>query len=196
VAVCYREATPKLDVFSLLSHEQAMTRVVKGINKLWKVIDWELFREELESIFGYGQRDWSKGGRSSIDRVLMFKALVLQKFHGLSDEECELQIRDRFSFMIFLGLHPGEVVPDARTIWDIKQPLEQDGRDGARKLFERFEQMLTERGLTGREGSIVDASFVEAPRQRNSRKENEQIKEGERPEGFKEGKRKRAAKRL
>jgi hypothetical protein len=74
-----------LDVFSLLSHEQAMTRVVKGINKLWKVIDWELFREELESILGYAQRDWCKGGRSSIDRVLMFRALVLQKFHGLSD---------------------------------------------------------------------------------------------------------------
>jgi IS5 family transposase len=187
VAVSYREATSKLDMFSLLSHEKAMTRVVKGINKLSKVRDWELFREELESILGYAQRDWSKGGCSSIDPVLMFKALVLQKFHGLSDEECEFQIRDRFSFMIFLGLHPGEVVPDARTIWDFKQALEQDGRDGARKLFERFEQILTERGLIGREGSIVDASFVDAPRQRNSRKENEQIKEGERPEGFKEG---------
>ncbi len=70
------------------------------------MIDCELFREELESILGYGQRDWSKGGRSSIDPVLMFKAFVLQKFHGLSDEECEFQIRDRFSFMIFLGFIP------------------------------------------------------------------------------------------
>ena len=49
----YREATPQLDVFSLLSHEQAVTQVVKGINKLSKVIDWELFREELESVLGY-----------------------------------------------------------------------------------------------------------------------------------------------
>ena len=171
--VRYREATPQLDVFSLLSHEQAVTQVIKGINKLSKVIDWELFREELESILGYVQRDWSKGGRPPIDPVLMFKVLVLQKFHGLSDEECEFQMRDRFSFMIFLGLHPGDAVPDARTIWDFKQALERDGRDGARKLFERFEQMLTERGLIGRKGSIVDASFVDAPRQRNSRKENE-----------------------
>jgi hypothetical protein len=51
--VRYREATPQLDVFSLLSHEQAVTQVVKGINKLSKVIDWELFREELESVLGY-----------------------------------------------------------------------------------------------------------------------------------------------
>ena len=87
--VRYREATPQLDVFSLLSHEQAVTQVIKGINKLSKVIDWELFREELESILGYAQRDWSKGGRPPIDPVLMFKVLVLQKFHGLSDEECE-----------------------------------------------------------------------------------------------------------
>ena len=60
--VRYREATPQLDVFSMLSHEQAVTQVVKGINKLSKVIDWELFREELESIFwampkGIGARE-------------------------------------------------------------------------------------------------------------------------------------------
>tara|TARA_B110000438_G_scaffold269331_1_gene285633 strand:- start:119 stop:415 length:297 start_codon:yes stop_codon:yes gene_type:complete len=98
--------------------------------------------------------------------------------------------------MIFLGLNPGEAVPDARMIWNFKQALEREGRDGARKLFERFEQMLTDRGLIGREGSIMDASFVDAPRQRNSRKENEQIKEGERPEGFKEGSAKGRQKRL
>ena len=53
----YREATPQLDVLSMLSHEQAVTQTVKGINKLSKVIDWELFRDELESVLGYAQRD-------------------------------------------------------------------------------------------------------------------------------------------
>jgi IS5 family transposase len=151
------------------------------------VIDWELFREELESVLGYAQRDWSKGGRPPFDPVLMFKVLVLQKFHGLSDEECEFQVKDRFSFMKFLGLHAGDTVPDARTIWDFKQALEQDGRNGAGRLFERFDQILSDGGMIGRKGSIVDATFVDAPRQRNSRKENEQIKEGKRPEGFEEG---------
>ena len=65
-------------------------------------------------------------------------------------------------------------MPDARTNWDFKQALELDGWAGARKLFERFEQLLTEGGLIERKGS-----FVDAPRQRNSRKENEQIKERE-----------------
>lgn len=129
--------------------------------------------------FGLCPAGLGKGGRPPIDPVLMFKVLVLQKFHGLSDEECEFQIRDLFSFMIFLGLHPWDAIPDARTIWDFKQALEWDGRDGARRLFERFDQILTEGGLIGRKGSIVDASFVEVMRQRNNRKENEQIKEGE-----------------
>ena len=183
----YREATPQLNVFSMLSHEQAVTQTVKGINKLSKVIDWELFRDELESVLGYAQRDWSKGGRPPFDPVLMFKVLVLQKFHGLSDEECEFQVKDRFSFMKFLELHAGDAVPDARTIWDFKQALERDGRNGAGRLFERFDQILSDGGMIGRKGSIVDATFVDAPRQRNSRKENEQIKEGKRPEGFEEG---------
>ena len=93
-----------------------------------------------------------KGGRPPIDPVLMFKVLVLPKFHGLSDEACEFQIRDRFSFMNFLGLHPEDAIPDARTIWDFKQALERDGRDGAPRLFERFDQILTEGGLIGRKG--------------------------------------------
>ena len=67
-------------------------------------------------------------------------------------------------------------MPDARTIWDLKQALEREGRDGIRRLFERFDQMLSNGGMIGRKGSIMDASFVDAPRQRNSRKENEQIK--------------------
>jgi hypothetical protein len=54
------------------------------------------------------------------------------------------------------------------------------------RLFERFDQILTDGGMIGRKGSIVDASFADAPRQRNMRKENEQIKEGKRPEGFEE----------
>ena len=91
---------------------------------------------------------------------------------------------DRFSFMQFLGLQPGDSVPDAKTIWDFKQLLEKDGRDGGRKLFERFGQLLQSQGMLAKEGSIVDASFVAAPKQRNSREETAQIKEGKRPEGF------------
>ena len=111
----------------------------------------------------------------------MLKALVLQKFHGLSDEQTEYQILDRFSFQRFLGLDAGDGAPDARTIWLFKEKL---GREGLEALFGRFDSHMRERGLLGKQGKIVDASFVEAPRQRNSREDNAAIRRGERPRRF------------
>lgn len=168
----------------MMDHQQKVMRTVKGINKLNAVIDWELFREDLETQLGYDVRDPSKGGRPPFDAVLMVKVLVLQKYYGLSDDETEFQIMDHFSFMQYLGLQPGDNVPDAKTIWDFKQLLEKDGRDGARKLFDRFGQLLQGQGMLAKESSIVDASFVAAPRQRNTREQNAQIKQGERPDQF------------
>ena len=46
--------------------------------------------------------------------------------------------------MQFLGLQPGDSIPDEKTIWDFKQLLDKDGRDGARKLFECFTSQLSE----------------------------------------------------
>ena len=172
------------DLFSIIDQQREITQTVRGINKLNDVIDWELFRPELESLLGYDDRDLSKGGRPPFDPVFMLKVLVLQKYHNLSDEQTEFQIGDRFSFMQFLGLQPGDSVPDEKTIWDFKGLLDKDGRDGARKLFECFASQLSGEGMIAREGSIVDASFVDAPRARNTREQNAQIKSGERPEDF------------
>jgi hypothetical protein len=60
--------------------------------------------------------------------------------------------------------------------------LDKDGRDGARKLFECFASQLSGEAMIAREGSIVEASFVDAPLQRNTREQNVQIKTGERPD--------------
>jgi len=45
--------------------------------------------------------------------VLMFKILVLQALHSLSDEATEFQIKDRLSLQRFLGLGLGGTVADA-----------------------------------------------------------------------------------
>jgi len=62
--------------------------------------------------------------------------------------------------------------------------LDKDACDGSRKLFERYVQLLEWQGMLAKEGRIMDASFVAAPRQRNTRECNAQIKEGERPADF------------
>ena len=62
-------------------------------------------------------------------------------------------------------------MPDKNTIWGFKEGLNEDG--GIEKLFVCFERQLKAAGLVGSEGKIIDASFVDVPRQRNSREETE-----------------------
>lgn len=180
----YRQHRKGGNLFSAIEHQQSISQQEVGVLKLRKLINWEAFRPVLEEITGYDKRNWRKGGRLPFDPMLLFKMLIIQKFHGLSDMATEFQIRDRISFQQFLGLELGDEIPDANTLWDFRELIEADGRDGSARLFAVFHEQLSGEGLLAKEGSIVDASFVEAPRQRNSREENTQIKAGERPEGF------------
>lgn len=180
----YRKQDQGGDLFAFIDHQRKTARQKVGISKLSELIDWNAFRGELEEILSYKDREASRGGRPPFDPVFMFKVLVLQKYYQLSDAAAEQQIADRFSFLAFLGLRPGDDIPDGNTIWDFREALERDGRNGTKRLFKRFEELLEERHLIGREGSLVDATFVDVPRQRNTREENKALKEDTRPEGF------------
>jgi IS5 family transposase len=103
--------------------------------------------------------------------------------NNLGDDKTEMMIGDRLSYRRFLGLALNDNVPDAKTIWAFKNHLAEEGT--ADKLFEIFEKQLEEKGIITRKGSIVDATFVDASRQRNTREENEMIKKGETPETWK-----------
>jgi len=152
--------------------------------KLKKLVDWERFRAELEAVRDKERK--SNAGRKPFDVVLMFKVLVLESLYNLSDEKIEFQIRDRISFMRFLDLSLGDAVPDEKTIWLFREQLTEAGL--IKRLFEEFDTFLQEKGFSARKGQIIDASIVEAPRQRNSREENRQIKEGQTPEDWSEQK--------
>ena len=77
---------------------------------------------------------------------------------------------------MFLGLRMHDDVPDARTIWLFRETPRQAG--AVEQLFARFDGMLNAHGLKASGGQIIDAAFVEAPRQRNSRDDNAAIKDG------------------
>lgn len=147
-----------------------------------KQVDWEDFRETLQQCHEKPRK--SAAGRKPFDVIMMFKALVLQHLYNLADDELEFQIRDRYSFCRFLNLTPESVVPDARTIWLFRETLTK--KELIKSLFYDFDQQLAEKGFKAQKGQIVDASFVNAPKQRNTREENQQIKQGEMPERFTE----------
>ena len=72
---------------------------------LKQTIPWEAFRPELMLLWRTpNEKRKSNAGRKSWDEVLMFRVLVLQQLYNLSDDQIEYQIRDRLSFMRFLGL--------------------------------------------------------------------------------------------
>ena len=77
----------------------------------------------------------------------MFKVLILQKYHGLSDDTTEEQIGDCLSFLHFLDLQLGDEIPDAKTIWVFKERIEEGKRDGSRRLFEAFTATLEAKRL-------------------------------------------------
>ena len=133
--------------------------------------------------------DRSKGGRPPYDHVLMFKVLILQASHSLSDERTEYLIKDRLSFMRFLGLTLADRVPDANSIWTFREALTRaivDGKPAIEVLFKRFDAALTEAGFLAMGGQIIDASIVAAPKQRNTEAEKKAIKEGRIPEEWKD----------
>ncbi len=171
------------------------------------LIKGELRRREAERKNSAGRKPW--------DEVVIFKALVLQALYNLSGDQAEYQLRDRFSFMRFLGLELEDAVPDAKTLWLYREALAKAG--AVEELFDLFDGFLKNKGyLTrasagskrfspegkkekreGREGGqIIDAAIVPAPKQHNSvtrsvtrtfgsREDNETIKDGKTPEDWK-----------
>jgi len=146
-------------------------------------VPWEAFRADIEGVTGKEAKERkSSAGRKPYDAILKFKILVLQSLHNLSDEQTEFLIRDRLSFMRFLDLGLEDAVPDATTIWLFREALVEAGVID--KLFERFAQHLQAKGYLARGGQIIDATIVSAPKQRNSRDENDKVKAGQTPEDW------------
>jgi len=148
------------------------------LERLNVFIKWEQFRSILDDVFK--KENKGVGGRPAYNYLMMFKILILQRYYNLSDDQTEYQILDRLSFMRFLGLGLGDRVPDSKTIWLFKETLIKNKT--TELLFSCFAESLLKAGLVANEGKIVDASFVEVPRQRNTREQNKQIKDGETPE--------------
>jgi transposase, IS5 family len=162
---------------------QKLNKLNDPLVKLNTYIDFEVFRDALNTIY-QKVAPKSNAGAKPFDYVTMFKIVILQRLYNLSDEQMEFQLNDRMSFKRFVGLDFSHRVPDCNTIWTFKQSLVKD--DNSRKLFDTFYALVEQKKLIVNEGKMIDASFHEVPRQRNSREDNKTIKEGGIPKSFNE----------
>ncbi len=113
----------------------------------------------------------------------MFKILILQCYDNISDDQTEYQILDRLSFTHFLGISGSGDVPEAKTIWRFRDNLIKVQL--AEKLFEVFGDYLEEANLIAYKGKLLDASFINAPIQGNTKAKNKTVKAGDAPTNWK-----------
>ena len=153
------------------------------LEELNSKVKWERFRKPVERVMREANPK-GPGGRPPNDAVVMVKTLILRELYQLSDDAMEYQILDRLSFQRFLGLSLSDDPPDAKAIWHYRNELTKNG--GIKKMFALFYKELEKKQVIAKHGIIVDATFAEVPRQRNTREENKQIKEGSVPEDWQE----------
>jgi transposase, IS5 family len=155
--------------------QEKLSKIGNPLEMINRVVDFEMFRDKLESKL-LNQNKKNNAGAKPYDVVMMFKIMILQRYYGLGDTQIEYQIHDRLSFKKFLGLESGDKVPDEKTVWLFRENITNSGL--VEEIFSSFVSYLESKGLIMNEGKMVDASFTVAPRQRNTREENKNIKDG------------------
>ena len=166
----------QLGFFNVDDRYDALDAKGDPLAKLDQIIPWEQFRPQLEAVWATPEEERkSPAGRKPWDAIVIFKGLILGVLYNLSDEQIEYQIRDRLSFSRFCGTGIEGRVPDATTFWLYREQLTRAG--AIAELFQAFDHYLASQGYRASGGQIVDASIVSVPIQRNSRRENESLKQ-------------------
>lgn len=150
--------------------QQKKLRCERFLEEMEKIIPWGKFCDEAQPF--YTEKET---GRKRMELILMLKIYFLQQWYALSDPAAEEAIYDRNSFQKFLDIDLlSHHVPDETTILNFRHLLEEH------KLQERFfaavNELLQEKGLLMKEGTIVDATIIAAP---SSTKNKEQKRDPE-----------------
>ncbi|AFV23451.1 transposase IS4 family protein [Methanolobus psychrophilus R15] len=139
--------------FALNEEYKRLQSVGDKLAEIESLIDWKPFRPILESMY---KNRTASGGRPEADVIVMFKMLVLQQWHGLSDAELERQCIDRISFRKFLGFP--EYVPDSTTVWSFRKRISDNGKE--KEIWDEMQKQLNALGLKIKKGMIQDATFI------------------------------------
>lgn len=118
-------------------------------------IPWDWFEAKLKAHIHH-----KPGGRPPYSRLLLFKMHLLQNWFALSDAQVQFQCQDRLSFRKFLGLGINDKIPDSTTVEDFRHELLQTGLSS--NLLVELDRLFQEQGLLLKQGSLVDASFMQA----------------------------------
>jgi transposase, IS5 family len=140
------------------ANKKKKTRREKFLEEMDQVVPW---RQLLKVIERHYPR--AGNGRPPLGLEKMLRIYFLQQWFNLSDPGMEDALYDIESMRRFAGIELGQdEVPDETTILNFRHLLERHGLP--KKLFTRVTAHLEQSGLLLRQGTIVDATIVTAPR--------------------------------
>ncbi len=129
------------------------------LEKLDAATPWEKLAAPIRALPEYNNPG---AGRPAWCPVLMLKCLMLAKWNNLSDPGLEENLKDRISVRKFVGLSFTDATPDETTFVRFRARLLEAGIHDT--IFDAVVKHLQSKGLLVREGTMVDASIIEAPR--------------------------------
>ncbi len=115
--------------FALKEEYKHLEFVGDKLAEIDSLIDWKTFRIILELMY---INKTVSGGRPETDVIVIFKMLVLQQWHGLSDFELEKHCIDRISFRKFLGFP--EYISDSTTVWLFRERIIENFKENMGKV--------------------------------------------------------------
>lgn len=127
--------------------------VAPALERVTGLVDWAGFERALAGLREEGP------GRPGYRPLLLFKALLLQAWYGLSDAELEFRLGDSLSFGRFVGLSLQDEIPDHTTLCRFRNRLV-----AARlleKLFDELDRQLEAAGVVLKQGTMLDATLIE-----------------------------------
>lgn len=131
--------------------------------RLNAAVPWTRLAEPIRATY---RNHAGKGGRPNIPVEMMLRIVMLQKWFNLSDPAMEGMLLDRISFREFVGLNMTDGTVDETTIVIFRRRLLEHGLIAP--LFDDVVAHLREAGLIVEEGTLVDATIIEAPRGRTT----------------------------
>ena len=132
------------------------TRRELFLERMEGLIPWQSLEERIRPHYPK-----AGNGRRPYPLSVMLRVHCVQLFYNLSDPGMEDLLYEAESVRRFAGLSLSEALPDETTILNFRHLLERHGL--GKGLLDEINAQLESQGLRLREGSIVDASIIEAP---------------------------------
>ena len=144
------------------ANKKKKTRREQFLEEMGQVVPWAKLLQVVEPHYPKAGQ-----GRPPLGMEKMLRIYFMQQWFNLSDPGMEDALYDMDSLRRFAGIELGQdEVPDETTILNFRHLLER--HQLTKKLFEQVSNDLTDQGLLVREGTIVDATIIAAPRSRKN----------------------------